>query len=337
MNNELLYKVCDVWNLGELQSITSVTEGVLNENYILTTTTGTFFVKSVRDKKQPIILDIHKVEEYMEQQGVPSIVMMKNKYGDISLTEGSQMVTVYPYIEHISRTQYSIKDYFSIGEMPGKIHTVGSTDMAQKLNIKELAIPNTQDVISRLEKYASDILNKKIKSVEDELFTEYIRMKLEGLATHTEPLRVYNSSLLHGDYHIKNILFGADGAVLGVCDWEKTVCGPKMYELIRAIIYGPLREISSGSIEIELHYLEQVEAVLRGYTRAHMFSYEEIMFGYDLMAYSCFLSTWMENLYYDQNNNRANIFLKNQMNHIQIMHKSNLRAKIGDLVKTILK
>ncbi len=341
MNKELLGKICDAWNLGQPHNLVSVTEGVLNKNYILTTTTGTFFIKSVRDKKQSIIGDIYKVEAYMKDQGIPSIVMIKNKYGDISIIEGSCMITVYPYIEETHRTKYSIKDYFALGEMLGKIHTAGSADVAQKLNIKEhikeLSIPKTKEVILKLEKYAAHILNKEIKDDEDQLFMKYISMKLEGLTTHPIPQIEYNSSLLHGDYNIKNILFGADGVVLGVCDWEKTVCGPKMYELIRAIMYGPLQERSSRSVEIELHYLDQVEAVLRGYTTAHIFSYEEIMFGYDLMAYSCFLSTWMENLYYDQSNDRANIFLKNQMNHMQTMHKSNLRAKIGELAKTLLK
>ena len=337
MDKELLNKICDAWDLGEPHTVVGVTEGVLNENYIVTTSTGTFFIKSVRSKKQPIILDIYEVERYMQEQGIPSVVMMKNKHNAIFLMEGAQMITVYPYIEHLPRTQYSIKDYFSVGEMLGQIHAVDSAGVAQKIHVEVLSIPNPEEIISKLKKYLSTILHKEIKSFEDELFITYVQMKLEGLATCPKPQMVYTSSLIHGDYNINNVLFGADGVVLGVCDWEKAVYGPKMYELIRTIMYGPLQERPGEPVEIESHYLKQIEAILRGYATSYRFSYEEIMHGYDLMVYSYFLSTWMEVLYYDQNNNRANIFLNNQMNQMQIMNTSNLRVKVEELAQEILK
>lgn len=81
MRVELLEKVCEAWNLGSYVKITPVDIGVLNKNYVLTTTKGIFFIKSVRGKKQSSVPKIHEVEHYMRTQNIPSICMLQNKYG----------------------------------------------------------------------------------------------------------------------------------------------------------------------------------------------------------------------------------------------------------------
>lgn len=73
----------------------------------------------------------------MYQRSIPSVVMLKNKYGDISLLIDSVMITVYPYTENIPRTEYSTRDYHAYGEMLGKIHAAGLEVAHQNLFIKE--------------------------------------------------------------------------------------------------------------------------------------------------------------------------------------------------------
>lgn len=109
--------------------------------------------------------------------------------------------------------------------------------------------------------------------------------------------------------------------------------GPKMYELMRSILYGQLQHRNNNTPEIETSYISGVEVSIQGYASAHQFSYEEILSGYDMLAYGLNLHTWMEKMNYDQNNSRANIFLNTQIHHIQTMNNSNLRSIIGELAK----
>ncbi len=333
MNNEVLHTICDTWNLGDVKTTQAVDEGVLNENYIIETNKGKFFIKSVRDKKQLSVPYIYSVEKYMHEKSIPSIVMLKNKHDDISLVIHDVMITVYPYIENIPRVEYSIQDYYAYGETLGKIHLAGSEITYQNLCIKELVIPDSDNTSEQLEKYRELIANKPTKTVEDILFIQYLELKINNLKTYPKPKISYTSSILHGDYHIRNILFGNDGEIVGVCDWEKTMRGPKMYELMRSILYGQLQYRNSDTPEIETSYIAGIEASIRGYASVQPFSYEEILSGYDILAYGLNLHTWMEKMHYDQKNSRANIFLNAQIHHIQTMNNTNLRSIIGELAK----
>jgi Ser/Thr protein kinase RdoA (MazF antagonist) len=43
------------------------------------------------------------------------------------------------------------------------------------------------------------------------------------------------AQVLHGDFHERNVFFGADGAVSGVIDWELAGVGPRAFEIVRAL------------------------------------------------------------------------------------------------------
>ena len=103
-----LEKICEAWGLGKHISIESVTEGVLNQNYILATSEGVFFIKCVRPKKQEELSTIAAVESYVYEAGIPAIRMMKTTGGYLFLQDDENIVTVYPYIPSDRSHVYSL-------------------------------------------------------------------------------------------------------------------------------------------------------------------------------------------------------------------------------------
>ena len=223
--------------------------------------------------------------------------------------------------------------------MLAKIQKIGSAQEAHTLTQNILQIPSKESVITQLEKYKEHIVHKKVQNATDTLFLEYIDLKLAGMLKYTFPNPLPHTILMHGDYHTGNILFDpVTRNIVGICDWEKTIFGPRSYELIRAILYSCIQNTTAlDATTIKSEILEKVRAFLVGYMRISTISIEEIMLGYESTAYSHFLSTWVEKLYYDQNNSRANYLIEHQISLIHATYNTDLREQIQGIVTVLIK
>lgn len=125
-NLEHFKRICTDFSLGEMNSVIEIDEGVLNKNFLLTSSRGKYFVKSVREKRTAQIPYIHEVETYMSEHGIPAIVMLPDRLGNVWVKYGSDTYTVYPFPESDRMHRYSDTDYRSMGEMLARIHRAGS-------------------------------------------------------------------------------------------------------------------------------------------------------------------------------------------------------------------
>lgn len=336
-----LKKICEAWGLGKPISTEAVAEGVLNQNYILTASEGVFFIKCVRPKKQKELIIIAAVESYMYEAGIPAIRMLKTTGGNISFQDHETIVTVYPYVPSDRSHVYSLEEHEKMGEMLAKIQERGSTEEARTLtqNTLEKILSKKSLITLELKKYKEIITCKKIKNSIDNAFLEYINLKLNGISKYTFPDILPNNLLMHGDYHTGNILFDPiTRNIVGVCDWEKTKFGPRSYELIRAILYSCIQNTTPlYATTIKSEILEKVQSFLVGYMNISNITLEEIMLGYDATVYYQFLATWMEKLYYEQNNSRANHLIEHQISQIHATYNTDLRKQIQGIVAGLLK
>ena len=58
--------ICDEYVIGEYISISKVELGKMNDNYVLETTKGKYFVKSIRDAAKDKVESIYSVELLMK-------------------------------------------------------------------------------------------------------------------------------------------------------------------------------------------------------------------------------------------------------------------------------
>lgn len=326
-----IQKICSEYDIGNFISIDKVPEGVLNDNYILNTATGKYFIKSVREKAKDKLKTIYSVETFMKDRGIPAVTMLTTKSGDIFVSNDTEVYTLYPFIEANKNYNYSDTDYSSAGEMLGKIHIVGSNDIPDSLKSKEFKKPSSEVILIKLKSYKDEINNKNNQNDTDKTFLEYIDFKLATIQKIKETT-LPNDTLIHGDYHRGNLLIDKiTREIIGVCDWEKAEFGSRSYELARSLLYtcfdGDYKEEES---------LANSKLFLGGYLTVFPMSINEIADGLNMRIYRMALSSWIEDKYYKNHDSRANHFIRHEMNIIDCAVNGGLSEQIKSISTKIL-
>ncbi len=322
-----IQKICSEYDIGDHISIKKVQEGVLNDNYILETTTGKYFIKSVREKTRDRLKMIYGVESLMKSRGIPAVAMLKTKSGDIFVADETEVYTLYPFIEAENSSNYLGNDYKTMGEMLGKIHIVGRGDTSSVPDLKQFKRPADETIMEKLKNYREEINNKNNQDEIDKIFSEYIDFKLIT-APKIKYVDLANNTLIHGDYHSGNLLIDKQSReIIGVCDWEKAEFGPRAYELARSFLYICFDD------DYKLDKaLADLKVFLEGYLTVFPIDVKEIMDGLNMRIHRMALSSWLEENYYKKKNTRTNHFVKHEMMIMNDAVSNGLLEKIKDLL-----
>lgn len=322
-----IQKICSQYDIGSHVSIKKVQEGVLNDNYILETTTGKYFIKSVREKTQDRLKMIYGVESLMKSRGIPAVTMLKTKSGDISVTDETEVYTLYPFIEAENSNNYSGNDYKTMGEMLGKIHIVGSGDVSSVLDLKQFKRPADETIVEKLRNYREEIKNKNNQNEIDKIFSEYIDFKLVT-AAKIKYVDLSNNTLIHGDYHPGNLLMDKQTReIIGVCDWEKAEFGPRAYELARSLLYicfGDGYKLDKALTDLKIFF--------EGYLAVFPMDIQEIIDGLNMRIHRMALSSWLEENYYKKKSTRTNHFISHEMGLVDEAVNGKLLEQIKGLL-----
>lgn len=331
ISSEELKKVCAQYDIGDLVSLEEIGEGALNRNYLLHTTAGKYFIKSVREKMKDKLVSVYAVESYMKSKGIPAVVMIATTSGDIFYTSLSEVYTIYPFIESDRNHSYNSADYTRMGEMLGKIHRVGSVHLPELLHsVKHFALSKNQVIVGKFNEYKEDILRKTDPDEIDKLFLRYLDFKLE-IIPKIEIVTLENDTFTHGDYHSGNLLIDEESReIIGVCDWEKAEYAPRSYELARSLLYACL----IGQTDLQV-MLENSKAFYKGYLAVYPMSKDEIIRGLWMRIHKTALSSWIEEAYYHRQDDRANKFIETEMDLVDIVVNKGLLSDIEKLVDDI--
>lgn len=328
--SDKIQKICSEYGIGNYISTEKATGGLLNDNYILTTNTGKYFIKSVREGAKNKLKIIYEAETLMKSRGIPAISMLITKSGGIFVSDDTEVYTLYLFIESDKKNDYSRDDYRSMGKMLAKIHIAGSADIPDLLKSKEFKRPSSEIILNRLKSYRDKIDKKNERNSADKLFLEYINFKLAAIKKIKE-VNLPNDTLIHGDYHPGNLLFDkTTGKIIGVCDWEKVEFAPRSYELARSLLYTCFNNKHK-----KIEALADSKSFLEGYLSAFPMSVDEIMNGLNMRIYRMALSSWMEEKYYKNNDDRANHLIEHEMNIIDSALNGELFGQIKNIVAVL--
>ncbi len=311
-----LREICQAFDIGQAKRVTKDTEGALNINYFLETENGRkYFIKSVRGKQKSQIPYVAAVEKFFSERSIPAVCMLASASGALSLEIGDDVYTVYPYVENDSSLTYAAGNIEAMGTTLGAIHRAGSEAVPEVFLSRSFKPPVGEEVIEKLTERRTLILEKETLDATDEQFLEYIDLKLSTIAEAGSFPSLPNDTLTHGDYHERNILFGASG-IAGICDWEKAMMEPRAYELARAI-----EIICFGMSSSRMHSEEQMRSLamrfLGSYAAVYPISMEELRAGLELRYSKILHSVWIEHQYYDLGDSRSNRFIQNEMRLIK--------------------
>lgn len=326
MDERHLTKLCRDFNLGASLVVEENHEGVLNRNYVVTTDTGKYFIKSIREKRRPSLPYIAEVEEFFYKKGIPAIRMLVSNNGNKFEEYESETYTVYPFVESVKTHTYDRQHLTLMGQMLGRIHLVGSKDFPMSLSQKLFSDKPAEEVREKLQGYLKRVQTPKDDT--EKRFLEYIQLKLDMLdrASHIAPLPM--DTLTHGDYHAHNLLFGSEKGIIGVVDWEQSAMNARAYELARSVLYICFEGEDESHEYQDEAVIESAKSLIGGYDSVYPISNEEIVTGIQLRWKKLIHSVWIEEQHFVRSDSRSNKFIPHEMRLIADFSDSRLLNKI---------
>ncbi len=325
---EILNKITEKYGLGDVLDFSKIEEGALNENFLIATIKGKYFLKGIRSKAKERSNYIYNVERFMSENGIPAICRITDTDGQHEFIYDDACYTVYPFIDSDRSHIYIDADYERMGELLGKIHKVGNSNIPDNLKIHPFKITSQENKTKILNDYKDQIIRKDVHDSIDELFISYINLKLDSLEKLEDIGYPESDTLIHGDYHAGNLLFDKDSReIVGICDWEKTEYSPRAYELARSIFYICF---SLGFNE-DKGFNDAIPFV-RGYMKSFPISKELLIEGLRLRLRQTGLSTWLEDGYYKDGNPKNNKFIQNEMELIKLFIFGDGLSRLSKLI-----
>ncbi len=299
----------------DIKRLDKINEGIMNHNFLIETNICKFFLKKYSsDLSISKIEYIKKIEDFMFNNNIPAIkAIINNKKYKMSL---------YPFIESNRSHNYNYKDYYLMGQMLAKIHKVSFnknlSEEFKKNKFKDKFLINNNGVFA---KYINIINNKDKPTKLDLIYKKYLEKKLKYSNSFKYEQEVKNDTIIHGDYHPGNLFFNKNKTkIIGICDWEKSIYGPRSYDFAKAYI-----NLSFGSGEENIDICIKIKKKLReGYRSILKLSNKEIEDGIKLRIKDFLANSFLEDRYFLYNDVRSNKFVKNWIRILDYFCQKNL-------------
>ncbi len=230
-----LARVLGAYALGELKAIRRTERGYVNDNWIVDTARGRYFLKHRHPSlcQTEIIQVQHALIGWLRQAGFPAPILVPNVHGETFSVLDGQWYEVQGYIEgmpcdpdrpaHLEEAAVTLGRYHALveGFAPAVLRDQGDlygpafvcANLANLADVWQLdKDPDLVQVTRRLAAAADDL-----------------RARFAGHGS-------LPNLVIHGDYYAGNLLFDGD-RIVGVVDYDKIRWQPRVVELAEALIY----------------------------------------------------------------------------------------------------
>jgi homoserine kinase type II len=228
-------RVLGYYDLGELRSAQQVERGYVNQNWIIQTTRGQYFLKHRHPelRNRDIIRAQHALTDHLRKSGFPAPAILSTPSGEKLLVIDGEFYEIQECIQGAPYEHGRSAHFQAAAIMLGRYHDCiqGFAPLALchmgdlynpaslTANLRRLTEawtrdrdPALEDFVRRLESQAADLRSR--------------------FASHDQLPHL----MIHGDYHAGNLLFHGD-RIVGVVDYDKARWQPRVVELAEAIIY----------------------------------------------------------------------------------------------------
>jgi len=230
-----LIRVLGCYPLGEFKAARRPEHGFVNDNWIVETSRGRYFLKHRYPSlcRPDFIRAQHALIAWLRQGGFPAPTLVPTTDGETFLMLDGEYHDVQAYIEggpydhdrsaHLEEAAVTLGRYHALVEgfapaalcHPGDLYnpamlSANLTSLAQAWQLDR--DPNLARIASQLAAQARDV------------GTRFAR---HGALPHL---------VIHGDYYAGNLLFDGD-RIVGVVDYDKARWQPRVVELAEALIY----------------------------------------------------------------------------------------------------
>jgi len=237
-----LARVLACYRLGELKAAHRIERGFVNENWLVETTRGRYFLKRRHPHLQQLHAPVvalaviraqHALMARLRQSGFPAPAVVPTANGETLHMAGGEFYEVQEYIAgepydhtrpaHLAEAAVTLGRYHTCvqGFAPRALRDLGElyTPAILSANLDGLACawgfaqdPDLAQAARQLEAHAADLA---------------ARFAQHGVLPHV---------IIHGDYYAGNLLFEGD-RIVGVVDYDKARWQARVVELAEALIY----------------------------------------------------------------------------------------------------
>ena len=302
--------LCNNFDLKGISSFNKVQGGFLCNNFSFEAAGKKFFLKEYRFEDKNKVAEIHKIKQFFFSKGIPAILPIKTKQTETFFVVGKKIYALFPFIVgvHYIRGTIPISAIESLGKFLAKIHIAGAqcnfhVEGGFKDKGAEAFVRGAQDIIKIIRK-------KRTRDAFDESALRGLELKIkltERDAVQAEILIKELPILLHGDYHEQNIFFDEMGNIKNIFDFEKSIMGPRSFELWRSADYMFLNGIFSDK------RIADVILYFQSYNQTNPISEVELCNGLDIYYQRSIRSLWVEQEHYLKGSTRTDLFLDNRM------------------------
>jgi homoserine kinase type II len=231
-----LARVVSAFGLGTLFAARRIERGYVDENWLVETAQGRYFVKRRHPRRrQPaaVIQAQHDLITHLRQSGFPAPKLIPTAAGQSYLVMDREVYEVGVYIEgeffdrdrpeHLATAAQTLGQYH---------HAVEAFAPPALMQHGSLYSPETaRDALTQLceawQVGADPALAPRAHELQARANDLAERFGRHGLLPHL---------IVHGDYYAGNLLFEGD-RIIGVVDYDKASWQPRVAELAEALIY----------------------------------------------------------------------------------------------------
>lgn len=229
-----LKRVLSFYDLGELERAYRVEQGVVNENWIVETIQGRYFLKRRHPelRNADLIRAQHGLIKHLRGSGFPAPDIIPTRRRETLLILDGEFYEIQGLIDGKPYQQNNAAHLIAAANALGFYHAYVQNFTSQTLcNVARLYCPTvlTSNLLFLYE--------------DSELCKGPCVDFVEALASHAADLSLRLSSfeqlphvVIHGDYHAGNLIFKND-CIVGLVDFDKACYQPRIVELAEALIY----------------------------------------------------------------------------------------------------
>ena len=230
-----LEQVLRSYPLGTLNGARQLERGFVNENWVVTTTRGRFFVKRRHPSyhHKSLIHAQHALIEHLRRHRFPAPRLVKTLADETILILESQWYEIQEFIDgepyDHNRPAHLEQAAITLGMYHRCVQTFGDSLFR---SLRDLYAPGTvQEILRRL------VSARKLHR--DPSLSDLIRRleaEVSALAARFARHRTPRPLVIHGDYYADNLIFEGD-RIVGVVDYDRARSEPRVTELAEALIY----------------------------------------------------------------------------------------------------
>ncbi len=325
MNEKLLARVAELYDLPGVKFHDNVAEGFLSVNYILIHNQTKYFLKQYPNLAEERVAEVHETGLFFNQHHIPVILPLKKKDHKTSFDFEGTQYALFPFREglKIARADLSRTMFENLGKMLAKIHLLSKNSYTTKMKVRKFSRTR---FFEKLE-YVLPYIEKEKESDFGKLAYQSVMQKkniLENNAVKEESIALPYDHIIHGDYHDSNIFFDANGNIIHTFDLDKTEIAPRAFELVRSMDY-----MCFGGV-FEENNFKKARTYLSAYRSIYPIEEDELRRGILTFFFKKAGSMWIENTHYLDKSTRVDIFLEKEFKTLLYL-KDNLESFIEKL------